>query len=59
MKNWRNGFDDVGPPLHHDDLRPCFTKIGFGGIAVMIVPGPQMIPAPSSYQEQSDDPNKR
>ncbi|MBN7759758.1 hypothetical protein JYP52_01300 [Nitratireductor aquibiodomus] len=53
MKNWRN------PPFHHDDLRPCFTKIGFGGIAVMIVPGPQMIPAPTSYQEQSDDPNKR
>lgn len=54
MKNWRNGHDDIGPPIHHEDLRPRFTKIGFGGLAVAIVHGPKLIPMPSVYVNQED-----
>ncbi|WP_353645737.1 hypothetical protein [Mesorhizobium sp. WSM2239] len=52
MKNWRNGIDDIGPPLKHADLRPCFSKIGVNGVAIVIGPGPTLMPAPSSYEVQ-------
>lgn len=57
MKNWRNGVHDIGPPLHHEDPRPRLTKIGFNGLAVLIAPGPILVPAPSVYQtEPSNEP---
>ncbi|MER9295764.1 hypothetical protein NKI38_04580 [Mesorhizobium sp. M0621] len=49
MKNWRTDMYDVSPPLHHDDLRPCWSKVGFGGVAIIIGPGPTAMPAPSAY----------
>lgn len=49
MKNWRTSIHDVSPPIHHDDLRPCWSKIGFGGVAIVIGPGPIAQPAPSAY----------
>ncbi|WP_181176973.1 MULTISPECIES: hypothetical protein [unclassified Mesorhizobium] len=53
MKNWRNSVHDVGPPLHHDDPRHRFTKIGFGGVAIVIGPGPFAVPAPSVYVKET------
>lgn len=50
MKNWRNGPSDIGPPLHHADTRPRFTKIGFGGAAIINTPGPAIYPVRSSYE---------
>lgn len=40
MKNWRNGWDDISPPLEHKDPRPRFTKLRIGDLAIVIVPGP-------------------
>jgi hypothetical protein len=54
-KNWRNGREDVSTPLQHADTRRRFTKIGFGGVAVVIGPGPSVVPVPSVYQEQRND----
>lgn len=50
MKNYRNGPADIGPPLHHADTSLRFTKIGFGGAAIVITPGPAIFPARSSYE---------
>ncbi|MER8422461.1 hypothetical protein [Mesorhizobium sp. M1403] len=38
MKNWRNGAQDVAPPLAHRDLRPCYTVLRFGRQATIIGP---------------------
>ncbi|WP_287228342.1 hypothetical protein [Mesorhizobium sp.] len=52
MKNWRTSIHDVSPPIHHDDLRPCWTKFGIGGVAIIIAPGPILVPAPSAYVKE-------
>lgn len=44
MKNWRNGPDDYGPPFHHDDARPRFTKLRMGNTAAVFGPGPFVVP---------------
>lgn len=49
MKNWRTSIHDVSPPLHHDDPRQRWTKIGIGGFAVAIGPGPYLHREPSVY----------
>lgn len=54
MKNWRNGVHDVSPPLHHADLRPCWSKIGIAGHAIAIGPGPILIQSPSAYARPKD-----
>jgi hypothetical protein len=50
MKNYRNGVNDVSPPIQHRDLRPCWTLIGFGGRAIVIGPGPGLHLHPSNYR---------
>lgn len=49
MKNWRIDMHDVSPPIHHDDLSPRRSRIGFGGMAIEIGPGPYLIRVPSAY----------
>ena len=53
MKNFRNGVHDVSPPLQHADLRPCWSKIGFNGVAIVIAPG-GAYEAPSAYARPKD-----
>ncbi|WP_164754465.1 hypothetical protein [Mesorhizobium sp. M7A.F.Ca.CA.004.02.1.1] len=50
MKNYRNGPSDVSPPIHHADLRPCISRIGFRGHVIEISPGPTLQRVHSAYE---------